>query len=137
MASGTGFPIMVVDDYVAMSRLLRKILQGLGFTEIDQAKDGSSALAKLREKPYGLVVSDLRMEPMSGLALLREIRGDAALKRIPFIMVTASGESDQVIAAKKAGVSDYIVKPFTAQTVQRKLEAVFGETFGPSWCRVT
>lgn len=129
-------PILIVDDYTAMLRLLRRMLQDLGFRYIDQASDGRAALAKLRENPYRLIISDLNMEPMSGLELLREVRDDDRLKSLPFIMVTAAGETDQVTAAKKAGVSDYIVKPFTTETVQKKIAGALGERRelpGASW----
>jgi two-component system chemotaxis response regulator CheY len=118
--------VLVVDDYATMRRIVRNLLQQIGFNNIDDAGDGSSALAKLREGPVGLVVSDWNMEPMSGLQLLREIRADVRLKHLPFLMVTAESKSENVVAAKEAGVSGYIVKPFNAATLKQKLESVIG-----------
>ena len=126
MAFDLSMPILVVDDYSTMIRIIRNLLKQLGFENVDDANDGSAALAKMQAKKYGLVISDWNMEPMTGLQLLREVRSDPKLKPIPFIMVTAESKSENVIAAKKAGVSNYIVKPFNAATLKTKLEAVFG-----------
>jgi two-component system chemotaxis response regulator CheY len=117
-------PVLVVDDYNTMVRIVRNLLKQLGFVDIDDASDGSAALAKLRERKYGLVISDWNMEPMTGYDLLKEVRADPGLARTPFIMVTAESKTDNVIAAKKAGVSNYIVKPFNAQTLKSKIDAV-------------
>ena len=125
MAFDTSMPILIVDDYNTMIRIIRNLLRQLGFENIDDASDGASALAKMRDKPYGLVISDWNMEPMTGYDLLREIRSDPALAKTPFIMVTAESKTENVIAAKKAGVDNYIVKPFNAQTLQHKIQAVF------------
>jgi two-component system chemotaxis response regulator CheY len=119
-------PILIVDDYKTMLRIIRNLLKQLGFDNVDEATDGSTALARLREKNYGLVISDWNMEPMTGLQLLREVRNDAKLKHIPFVMVTAESKTENVIAAKEAGVTNYIVKPFNAETLKQKLVAVFG-----------
>lgn len=119
-------PILIVDDYKTMLRIIRNLLKQLGFDNVDEATDGSTALGRLREKSYGLVISDWNMEPMTGLQLLREVRADAKLKHIPFIMVTAESKTENVIAAKEAGVTNYIVKPFNAETLKQKLVAVFG-----------
>ena len=127
MAVDYAMPVLVVDDYNTMVRIIRNLLRQLGFETIDDASDGVSALAKMRIRKYGLVVSDWNMEPMSGYDLLREVRGDPELAQTPFIMVTAESRTDNVIAAKKAGVSNYIVKPFNAQTLKTKIEAVFAE----------
>lgn len=118
--------ILIVDDYKTMLRIIRNLLKQLGFDNVDEATDGSSALQRLREKSYGLVISDWNMEPMTGLQLLREVRADAKLKHIPFVMVTAESKTENVIAAKEAGVTNYIVKPFNAETLKQKLVAVFG-----------
>ena len=91
---------------------------------MDESIDGSAALQKLRDKSYGLVISDWNMEPMSGLQLLKEVRADVKLKEVPFIMITAESKSENVIAAKEAGVSNYIVKPFNAATLKGKLDAL-------------
>ena len=96
-----------------------------GFVDIDDAADGSAALAKMKEKKYGLVISDWNMEPMTGYDLLREVRADPNLAITPFIMITAESKTENVIAAKKAGVNNYIVKPFNAATLKTKIEAVF------------
>jgi two-component system chemotaxis response regulator CheY len=118
-------PVLVVDDYNTMIRIIRNLLKQIGFADIDDAADGSAALARMREKKYGLVISDWNMEPMTGYELLKEVRADPGLSKTPFIMVTAESKTENVIAAKKAGVNNYIVKPFKAQTLQNKIEAVF------------
>ncbi len=118
--------ILIVDDYKTMLRIIRNLLKQLGFNNVDEAIDGSSALTKLRDKNFGLVISDWNMEPMSGLQLLKEVRTDVKLKEIPFIMITAESKSENVIAAKEAGVSNYIVKPFNAATLKGKLTTFLG-----------
>ena len=127
MAIDMSMPVLVVDDYNTMIRIIRNLLKQLGFEDVDDASDGSAALAKLREKRYGLVISDWNMEPMTGYELLKEVRSDPGLSKTPFIMVTAESKTENVIAAKKAGVNNYIVKPFNAQTLKTKIEAVFAE----------
>jgi two-component system chemotaxis response regulator CheY len=127
MAVDLSMSVLVVDDYNTMIRIIRNLLKQLGFENIDDASDGSAALNKMRGKKYGLVISYWNMEPMTGYELLKEVRQDPALARTPFIMVTAESKTHNVIAAKKAGVSNYIVKPFNAQTLQSKIEAVFGD----------
>ena len=126
MAADLMMPILIVDDYKTMLRIIRNLLKQLGFENVDEATDGASALSKLRAKQYGLVISDWNMEPMTGLQLLREVRSDAKLRALPFIMVTAESKKENVITAKEAGVSNYIVKPFNAATLKMKLEAVIG-----------
>ena len=128
MAADASMSILIVDDYNTMIRIIRNLLKQLGFENVDEANDGTSALAKLREKTYGLVISDWNMAPMTGYDLLREIRADPVLRPTRFIMVTAESKTDNVIAAKKAGVDNYIVKPFNAQTLQHKIHSVFPET---------
>ena len=125
MAVDLSMPVLVVDDYNTMIRILRNLLRQLGFQDIDDAADGTAALTKLRQKQYGLIISDWNMEPMTGYDLLKEVRSNPELKGTPFIMVTAESKTESVIAAKKAGVNNYIVKPFNAQTLQNKIEAVF------------
>jgi two-component system chemotaxis response regulator CheY len=127
MAIDMSMPVLVVDDYNTMIRIIRNLLKQLGFEDVDDASDGSAALSKLREKRYGLVISDWNMEPMTGYELLKEVRQDPGLSKTPFIMVTAESKTENVIAAKKAGVNNYIVKPFNAQTLKTKIEAVFAE----------
>ncbi|MDR4308039.1 response regulator [Chelatococcus sambhunathii] len=126
MALDCTTPVLIVDDYKTMLRIIRNLLAQIGFADIDEASDGSEALGKMREKRYGLVISDWNMEPMTGIELLREVRSDENLNRTPFIMVTAESKAENVIMAKKAGVSNYIVKPFTADTLKAKIEAVTG-----------
>ena len=126
MAVDLSMTVLVVDDYNTMIRIIRNLLKQLGFQDIDDASNGMAALTKLVEKPYGIVIADWNMEPMSGYELLQEVRADPALAAMPFIMVTAESKTENVIAAKKAGVSNYIVKPFNAATLKTKMDAVFG-----------
>ena len=127
MALDPSMSVLVVDDYSTMIRIIRNLLRQLGFLDVDDAGDGASALEKMRLKRYGLVISDWNMEPMTGYDLLKEMRADPCLGAVPFIMVTAESKTENVIAAKKAGVNNYIVKPFNAQTLKAKIEAVFSE----------
>lgn len=127
MALDLSMQVLVVDDYKTMIRIIRNLLKQLGFENIDDAADGTEALSKLKEGQYGLVISDWNMEPMTGYELLKEVRSDDVLAKTPFIMVTAESKTENVIAAKKAGVNNYIVKPFTAATLKTKINAVFGE----------
>jgi two-component system chemotaxis response regulator CheY len=126
MSVDVSMPVLVVDDYKTMIRIIRNLLKQLGFANVDEAGDGTAALDMMRQKRYGLVISDWNMEPMTGYELLREVRADDRLSRTPFIMVTAESKTENVIAAKKAGVNNYIVKPFNAATLKAKIEAVFG-----------
>ena len=125
MAIDMSMPVLVVDDYNTMIRIIRNLLKQLGFEDVDDASDGSAALAKMREKRYGLVISDWNMEPMTGYELLKQVRSDPELQETPFIMVTAESKTENVIAAKQAGVNNYIVKPFNADTLKTKIDAVF------------
>ena len=118
--------VLIVDDYKTMLRILRNLLRQLNFHNVDEANNGAEALKKLREEKFGLVISDWNMEPMAGIQLLREVRHDPQLKSIPFVMITAESKSENVIAAKEAGVSNYIVKPFNAETLKAKLVSVLG-----------
>jgi two-component system chemotaxis response regulator CheY len=131
MAVDHTMPVLVVDDYNTMVRIIRNLLRQLGFEHIDDAADGSAALVKMHGKKYGLVISDWNMEPMTGFDLLRQVRADPELSKTPFIMVTAESKTENVIAAKKAGVDNYIVKPFNAQTLQHKIAAVFPDDTPP------
>lgn len=115
-------PILIVDDYKTMLRIIRNLLKQLEFTAIEEATDGAGALAKLRQRRYGLVICDWNMQPMSGLELLREVRRDPELARLPFIMITVEGRSESVMVAREAGVTNYIVKPFNAETLRSKIE---------------
>ncbi len=124
VAGDMNIPILIVDDYKTMLKIVRNLLNQLGFSNVEEAMDGSAALQKIRSKNYGLVISDWNMEPMSGLELLKEVRLDSKLKDVPFIMITAESKSENVIAAKEAGVNGYIVKPFTAATLKSKINTV-------------
>lgn len=124
MALDLSMPILVVDDYQTMVRIIRNLLNQLGFDDVDDATDGVSALEKMRSKRYALVISEWNMEPMTGYEFLRHVRSEDGLRDTPFIMVTAESKTENVIAAKKAGVNNYIVKPFNAATLKAKIEAV-------------
>ncbi len=128
MAVDPSLPILVVDDYNTMIRIIRNLLRQLGFEDVDEAPDGSIALSKMHIKRYGLIISDWNMEPMTGYELLKQVRSDPSISATPFIMVTAESKTENVIAAKQAGVNNYIVKPFNADTLKSKIEAVFGVT---------
>ncbi|MAP93607.1 MAG: two-component system response regulator [Ponticaulis sp.] len=129
MAVDLSMPVLVVDDYKTMVRIIRNLLKQLGFENVDDAADGQEALQKMRdaEQKFGLVISDWNMEPMTGYELLREVRADDGLKPTPFIMVTAESKTENVVAAKRAGVNNYIVKPFNAATLKSKIAAVIGD----------
>ena len=127
MAVDHSMPVLIVDDYKTMIRIIRNLLKQLGFANVHEAGDGSAALDMMRHKDYGLVISDWNMEPMTGYDLLKEVRADPNLATTPFIMITAESKTENVIAAKKAGVNNYIVKPFNAATLKTKIEAVFPE----------
>jgi two-component system chemotaxis response regulator CheY len=116
--------ILIVDDYKTMLRIIRNLLRQLDFNNVNEATDGAQALSMLRSGNYGLVISDWNMQPMTGLQLLQEVRVDAKLRHLPFIMITAESKTENVIAAKQAGVSNYIVKPFNAETLKEKIEKV-------------
>lgn len=118
--------VLIVDDYKTMLRIIENLLKQLGFKNVHQATDGSMALRMLREQSYGLVISDWNMQPMTGLQLLKEVRADDRLKSMPFIMVTAESKTENVVAAKEAGVNNYIVKPFNAETLKQKIVSVIG-----------
>ena len=124
MAVDLEMPVLIVDDYKTMLRIIRNLLKQIGFNNVDEATDGQSALEKMREKQYGLVISDWNMEPMTGLELLQQVRADSDLEGTPFVMITAESKTDNVVAAKEAGVSNYIVKPFNAATLRNKLSAI-------------
>ncbi len=124
MSKYNGMSVLIVDDYATMLRIMRNLLRQIGFQDIDQASDGAEALQKLRSGHYDLVISDWNMEPVSGLDLLKEVRRDDMLRHMPFIMVTAESKTDNVVTARQAGVSNYIVKPFNAQTLDQKIQSV-------------
>jgi two-component system chemotaxis response regulator CheY len=116
---------LVVDDFSTMRRIVRNLLKELGFTNVDEAEDGVAALSKLRSTHFDFVVSDWNMPNMTGLDLLKNIRGDANLKHLPVLMVTAEAKKENIIEAAQAGASGYVVKPFTAATLEEKLNKIF------------
>lgn len=128
MAVDMNMNVLIVDDYNTMLRIIKNLLKQLGFNNVDEATDGSMALEKIKNKKYGLVISDWNMEPMTGLELLKQVRSsNDNYANVPFIMVTAESKTENVIAAKQAGVNNYIVKPFNAETLKTKIASVLGE----------
>jgi two-component system chemotaxis response regulator CheY len=116
--------VLIVDDYKTMLRIIRNLLKQIEFNNVEEASDGAEALSKLRAGNFGLIISDWNMAPITGLQLLQEVRADTRLKHVPFIMITAESKTENVVAAKQAGVSNYIVKPFNAETLKGKIEMV-------------
>ena len=121
-----GIKVLVVDDFSTMRKIIKNNLKGMGFNNILEAENGQKALEELKKESVGLIISDWNMPVMTGIELLKAVRGDAGLKSIPFIMVTAEGQKDNVMEAAKAGVSNYVVKPFTPDTFSEKLQKVLG-----------
>ncbi len=121
----TGIKVLVVDDMSTMRRIVKNVLRQIGFSDIVEAENGQDALTKLKAGGFGLVVSDWNMPVMQGIELLRAVRADTELKTIPFLMVTAEAQKENLIEAVQAGVSNYVVKPFTAEVLQGKLEKIF------------
>ncbi|MGJ8678742.1 chemotaxis response regulator CheY [Paraglaciecola sp.] len=117
--------ILVVDDFSTMRRIIKNLLKDLGFTNIQEADDGSTALPMLQQGDFDFVVTDWNMPGMQGIDLLRAIRADANLKHIPVLMVTAEAKKEQIVAAAQAGVNGYVIKPFTAATLKEKLAKIF------------
>jgi two-component system chemotaxis response regulator CheY len=117
--------ILVVDDFSTMRRIVRNLLKELGFTNVDEAEDGAVALQKLKGGGFDFVVTDWNMPNMDGLTLLQSVRADAALKGLPVLMITAEAKKENIIAAAQSGASGYIVKPFTAATLNEKLVKIF------------
>ncbi|MCK0744860.1 chemotaxis response regulator CheY [Chromohalobacter nigrandesensis] len=117
--------ILVVDDFPTMRRIVRSLLKELGFNNVDEAEDGQEALNKLRAGGFEFVVSDWNMPNLDGLAMLKEIREDDALSELPVLMVTAEAKKENIIAAAQAGANGYVVKPFTAATLEEKLDKIF------------
>jgi two-component system chemotaxis response regulator CheY len=125
MPADPSMKIMVVDDTSTMRRIVKNLLKQLGFANVDEAENGQEALVKLRADKFGFVVSDWNMPVMSGIQLLRAIRADEGLKAIPVLMVTAEAQKENIIEAVQAGVSNYVVKPFTAEILQEKMAKIF------------
>jgi len=126
MAVDMKMNILVVDDYNTMLRILKNLLKQLGFHNVKDALDGGQALSMLNAEKFDFIISDWNMEPMTGIELLREVRKSDKLKHIPFIMITAESKTENVITAKQEGVSNYIVKPFNAETLKGKMASVLG-----------
>jgi two-component system chemotaxis response regulator CheY len=126
MAVDMNMNVLIVDDYKTMLRIIENLLKQLGFRNVQQAADGGAALKLMQENNFGLVISDWNMQPMTGLQLLKEVRASERLKATPFIMITAESKTENVVAAKEAGVNNYIVKPFNAETLKQKISAVLG-----------
>ena len=127
MAVSRELPILIVDDYRTMLRIVRSLLHELGFTNVDEATDGQSAYSMITGREYGLVISDWNMQPMTGLDLLKRVRSEPKTAKLPFIMVTAEAKAENVVAARQAGVNNYIIKPFTQAVLKQKMSAVLGE----------
>ena len=127
MAVDLSMPVLVVDDYQTMIRIIRNLLNQLGFKNIEEAKDGRQALEKLNSGRFGLVISDWNMEPMTGYELLQKVREGGSNANVPFIMVTAESKTDNIVAARRAGVSNYLVKPFNQQSLKAKIDQVFSQ----------
>ena len=127
MAADKSMNVLVVDDYKSMVRIVRGMLNQLGFVNVDDAPDGAAAMALLKEKTYGLVLSDWNMQPVTGLELLKQVRAEEKTRAIPFVMVTAEAKVENVIAARQAGVNNYVIKPFTLAVLKQKLTSVVGE----------
>jgi len=121
----TSLKVLVVDDMSTMRRIIKNVLKQIGFSDLVEAENGQDALAKLKAGDIGFIVSDWNMPVMQGIDLLRAVRADAELKHLPFLMVTAEGQKENIIEAVQAGVSNYVVKPFTAEALQAKLEKIF------------
>jgi two-component system chemotaxis response regulator CheY len=124
-ADPTKIKFLVVDDFSTMRRIVRNLLKELGFTNVEEAEDGVVALSKLQGGSFDFVVSDWNMPNMDGLTLLQTVRSDPALKNLPFLMITAEAKKENIIAAAQAGASGYIVKPFTAATLNEKMVKIF------------
>jgi len=120
-------PVLIVDDYATMLRIVKNLLKQIGFDNVDEAADGGKALQMMKRKKYGLVISDWNMEPVTGIEFLKSVRADNDLRATPFIMVTAESKTDNVVEAKNAGVSNYIVKPFSSEILKGKIASVLGQ----------
>ncbi len=127
MSVNKDMPILVVDDFNTMRRIVRSLLKQLGFNNVDEAVDGDDAFNKISAKDYALILSDWNMEPKSGIDLLKDVRQNDKYKDLPFILITAESKVENIVEAKKAGVNQYIVKPFNAKTLKEKLTSVIGD----------
>lgn len=127
MAVDMKMPVLIVDDYATMLRIVKNLLKQIGFENVDEATDGGLAYQMMKRKKYGLVISDWNMQPVTGIEFLRNVRKDPDLKSVPFIMVTAESKAENVVEAKNAGVSNYIVKPFSSEVLKGKIASVLGD----------
>jgi two-component system chemotaxis response regulator CheY len=121
-----GMSILVVDDFSTMRRIIKGLLQDLGFSNITEAADGLTALSLLKAGNFDLLITDWNMPGMQGVELLREVRADERMKKLPVLMLTAEAKREQIVAAAQAGVSGYVIKPFTAATLKEKIGKIFG-----------
>lgn len=128
MSLNKNMKVFIVDDYTTMLRILRNLLRQLDIANVEEANDGDTAYHMMQKNPPDLIISDWNMAPVTGLELLKRVRADVKLRHIPFIMVTAESKTENVVAAKQAGVSNYIVKPFNAETLRAKIASVCGAT---------
>jgi len=115
--------ILIVDDYPTMVRIMRKLLKQIGYENVDEAGSGAEALGKIDQKKYQLIISDWNMEPMTGLALLKSVRGNPELSKTPFILVTAESKADNIVAAREANVNGYLIKPFSAVALKERIDS--------------
>lgn len=120
-------PILIVDDYATMLKIVRSLLKQIGYENVDAASNGAAALDMVQAKQYALVISDWNMEPMTGYELLVKMRQSQMNAQTPFIMVTAESKAENIVAARKAGVSNYLIKPFNAPSLKAKIDQVFGK----------
>lgn len=125
MAMDMSMKILIVDDFATMRRIMKNILKQIGFSNITEADDGTTAYEELKKGQFDMIISDWNMPKMTGLDLLKKVRSDEDLKGLPFLMVTAEAQKQNVIEAVQAGVSNYVVKPFTAEAITEKLEKIF------------
>lgn len=122
--SGTAeLPVLIVDDYATMVRIMRKLLKQIGFENVDEAASGAEALEKIKQKKYGLIISDWNMEPMTGINLLKSVRGNPSWADTPFILVTAESKADNIVAAREAKVNGYLIKPFSGPALKERIDS--------------
>ena len=123
MTDAASLPVLIVDDYATMVRIMRKLLKQIGYENVDEAESGAAALEKIKQKKYGLIISDWNMEPMTGIALLKSVRGNPDWAGTPFILVTAESKSDNIVAARENKVNGYLIKPFSAPILKEKIDS--------------
>lgn len=128
MSEPATLPILIVDDYPTMVRIMRKLLKQIGYENVDEAGSGQEAIEKVKSKKYELIISDWNMEPMTGLTLLKSVRADPTTASVPFILVTAESKADNILAAKEANVNGYLIKPFSAPALKEKIDTALSGT---------